>query len=330
MASDSAFSNTITHVKGFAILLVVLGHIDSPLGAAVFSFHIPLFFCLGGIFIKSSYPAADFLKKNFIRLIVPYLIFGVMGWLVNDIKNVLLHRPSEDLFQSITGLLFWMDMPHLKHYGFVLWFLPALFWARILCFWLIKFPKINEWLMFMLCALCAYVFSNLVSITLPFGLDKGLVALPWVFMGFIFYRHKENFLAWNVWKVAAAAMLVFLICIFDNMPHLDMATKNVGYIFITLPYTFAVIFLIVHFAHKASLTKFSLLKKYSALMSLFGIQSVLVYIIHPYTNNIAYLLSTYVLGEGYWYVKFALTVLMLIAVIQLKLRFPDTPLFKYL
>ena len=127
MATDFAFNNSIDHVKGLAIMLVVLGHIASPLGVVIFSFHIPLFFFLGGIFIKHTYSISDFLQKNFVRLIIPFFIFGVLGLVVNEIKNILLHRPQEDIVQSITGLLFWMDMPHLQHYGFVLWFLPTPF-----------------------------------------------------------------------------------------------------------------------------------------------------------------------------------------------------------
>ena len=51
--SNSSLDNTFTQAKGLAILLVVFGHIASPLGLAIFSFHIPLFFFLGGVFIKN-------------------------------------------------------------------------------------------------------------------------------------------------------------------------------------------------------------------------------------------------------------------------------------
>jgi fucose 4-O-acetylase-like acetyltransferase len=329
MASDFAFNNSIDNVKGLAILLVVLGHIASPLSIVIFSFHIPLFFFLGGMFIKHAYSISVFLQKNFVRLIIPFFIFGVLGLVVNDIKNLLLHRPQEDFVQSITGLLFWMDMPHLQHYGFVLWFLPALFWARILSFCLTKYLKINEWLIFMLCVMGSYFFSN-SSFTLPFGLDKGLVAVPWVFMGSVYYRHRVKLLALPVWTLAPPALLVLLIAYFYGMPRLDMATNNVDHIFLTLLYTFSLIFLIVNLTHRVSLSKYEPPKIFSANISRFGTQSMLVYVIHPYTNNAAHLLSTYFLGDGYWYIKFALTVAMLMAIIRIKFNNQDSPLFKFL
>lgn len=330
MTVNSVFSNSITYVKGLAILLVVLGHITSPLGVVIYSFHIPLFFFLGGVFIKTANPAADFLKKNFTRLIVPYFIFGGLGLFANGIKNILLHRPQEELFQSIVGLLFWMDAAHLQHYGFVLWFLPALFWARLVSFCLIKYLKINALLIFTLCVVGTYLFANLVNFTLPFGFDKGMVAMPWVFMGSVFYRHNEKILALPIWKIVSVVLFVLLITYFNGVPQLDMATKNIGQIFVTLPYTFSIIILIVYLAYNVNFGGHTLLRKISAFIAIFGTESMLVYVIHPYTNNGAYLLSTYFLGAGYWYVTFALTVLMLMAVISGKLNHQNSLLFKYL
>ena len=277
MSNNSPLNNTITQVKGLAILLVVFGHIASPLGPAIFSFHIPLFFFLGGMFIKTEHSPIEFLKRNFVRLIIPFFIFGALGLLVNDLKNILLHRPLEDFIQSIIGLLFWMDEPHLQHYGFVLWFLPALFWARMLSYCLLKYLKLNELIIFMLCVLCAYLFANNSSFTLPFGLDKGMVAVPWVFMGSVFFRNKEKLLTLPIWEIVFMALLITLIVYFGDMPRLDMAAKNIGHIAVTLPYTFSVIILIVYLTYNISFGECTPLKKISAVISKFGSQSMLVY-----------------------------------------------------
>lgn len=324
------FSRSITQVKGFAILLVVLGHIASPLSDAIFSFHIPLFFFLGGVFIKTAYPLADILKKNFDRLFVTYFIFGALGLLVNDIKNVLLHRPQEDVFQSMTGLLFWMDAPHLQHYGMVLWFLPALFWARMVSFCLLKYLRVNDFVVFAFCAACAYLFSSFRDVTLPFGLDKGMVALPWVFMGAVFFRHKEKVLAMPVWKIVPVALLALSIAYFAGMPQLDLATKNLDHFFVALPYTFSIIISVLYLAYYLNSCERPPLKVISAALSGFGAESMLVYIVHPYTNNGAYLISTHFFGEGYWFITFAITMAMLMVVMRIKLRYRGTLLFKYL
>ena len=45
-------SNFIDIVKGIGIFLVVLGHQNTILTQEIYSFHMPLFFFLSGIFIK--------------------------------------------------------------------------------------------------------------------------------------------------------------------------------------------------------------------------------------------------------------------------------------
>jgi fucose 4-O-acetylase-like acetyltransferase len=323
MAASSAFSNTITRIKGLAILLVVLGHIASPFGAIIFSFHIPLFFFLGGIFIKTGHAPADFFRRNLSRLMLPYLIFGALGLAVNDIKEVLLHRPVADLLLEVTGLLYWMDSKHLQHYGMVLWFLPALFWARMASYGLLKYFKWGELPAFVLCAGAAGLSAALPDTSLPFALDKGMLALPWVYAGAVFMRHKEVILSMPAWYGLATALFVYLMLHFGGLPAVNMAGKVVGQLPLTLPYTLALITLMIWLAHK-------LPGLVPAIVGKFGAESMLVYVLHPYTNNGAYLLSTHFLGEGYWYVKFALTVAMLLVLIQIKLRYPMAPFFKYL
>lgn len=325
-----SFSDSITYVKGLAILLVVLGHIDSPFGVVIFSFHIPLFFFLGGIFIKTTHAPSDFLRRNLARLIVPYLIFGALGLLVNDVKNVLLHRPVAELLHELAGLLFWMDAKHLQHYGLVLWFLPALFWARMASYGMLKFFKWGELPTFVLCVIAAWLSTLLPEISLPFGIDKGMLALPWVYAGAVFMRHRAGILDMRAWHGLSVALLVCLIVYFSGLPPVNMAEKQVGQLLVTLPYTLAIITLIIYLTHKLSLNASALPGFIPATVGKFGRESMLVYVVHPYTNNGAHLLSTYFLGEGYWYVKFALTAAMLMVVMQIKLRYPGGPLFRWL
>ena len=51
--------NYLDFVKGFAILLVVLGHIydiSNPIKIWLYSFHMPLFFIISGILIRIEIP----------------------------------------------------------------------------------------------------------------------------------------------------------------------------------------------------------------------------------------------------------------------------------
>src|SRR5512133_2369883 len=76
---------SIDIARGIGILLVVLGHtlaeanyhVQNPtvffLGRLIYSFHMPLFFFLSGLFFKPEIRFPDLLKRRFDSVLKPYL-----------------------------------------------------------------------------------------------------------------------------------------------------------------------------------------------------------------------------------------------------------------
>ena len=126
---------SLDFLKAIAILSVVMGHIASPFSSFIFSWHMPAFFVASGFLLgmrdAQHATTSVFSKKDLFHLGGYYLFFGVLGITAEFFKDVALGRPILPLGESLLGLLYFMDMPHLHHYGFVLWFLPALFWGKI-------------------------------------------------------------------------------------------------------------------------------------------------------------------------------------------------------
>lgn len=125
---------SLDFLKAIAILSVVMGHIASPFSSFIFSWHMPAFFVASGFLLgmrdAQHATTSVFSKKDLFHLGGYYLFFGVLGITAEFFKDVALGRPILPLGESLLGLLYFMDMPHLHHYGFVLWFLPALFWGE--------------------------------------------------------------------------------------------------------------------------------------------------------------------------------------------------------
>lgn len=77
----------IDELKGFAILMVVIGHVfyfsfrivvndyNSPWSDFIYSFHMPLFAFLSGLFIK-PFTDRKALRKTLERLMLPLLVMG--------------------------------------------------------------------------------------------------------------------------------------------------------------------------------------------------------------------------------------------------------------
>lgn len=322
------FSLTIDQAKGLAILLVVLGHISSPAGTFIFSFHMPLFFFLAGIFIKTSYSSREYLAKGVERLIVPFLIFGALGLFATFIKDILLHRPLEPLQESLTGLLFWADTNHMHHYGFVLWFLPALFWGRIFIFLSVKHLQWHPAILVGASVIVAWLSAQ--YLTLPWGLDKALVALPWIMMGAVFNRYLDRWLS-SGWQGVSALGILFVLLIYaGGMQRLDLANKDIGNLLLSVPYTLSVVLLLIGLLYQCNVYSTPKIKGATDVLVLFGQNTMLVMVLHVYTNNAADIVDNHFLGSGYWLITFFLSVALIFIFIQIKRRYADSLVFKYL
>ena len=69
--------------RGIGIILVVIGHNDFSLIAPfahklIYSFHMPMFFFISGMFFKPDLPFLNFLKNRFHRVLKPFLAILVL------------------------------------------------------------------------------------------------------------------------------------------------------------------------------------------------------------------------------------------------------------
>ena len=63
--------------KGIGMLCIIAGHLGRPeIGHVVFTFHVPLFFLIGGYFFRVA-PGVVGMAKSARRLLVPYALCAV-------------------------------------------------------------------------------------------------------------------------------------------------------------------------------------------------------------------------------------------------------------
>ena len=72
--------------RAMAMFLVFFGHLgDSwfpalkPIFQAIYTFHMPLFFVLSGLFFKPAIEFLSLLKKRTRTLLIPYYVFSVFA-----------------------------------------------------------------------------------------------------------------------------------------------------------------------------------------------------------------------------------------------------------
>lgn len=304
--------NWVDNLKAIGIFAVILGHIASPFSAFIYSWHMPLFFILAGFFIKYEISEKEFIIKDFKRLIIPYFIFAFIGLSLETVKRIVLNRESLNYLYEIKGIFIWMDMSSLINtYGFVLWFLPALFFARLLIFLINKICA-SIFIQFIFVLL---LFSFSFFVNLPFGVDNSLNALLFIFVGSVFFRFYQDDK-----KLFILPLILVVLVFYFGIPVLDVANKNYENVFVNILYAFSIIFIFVIILKKIDLK--------SKLLTIWGKNTMLLFIIHPYTNNIAHIIVEK-FNFGDWYLKFFISLIILQSILQIKLKFENRGIFKY-
>lgn len=178
-------------VKGFLMLLIILGHnhllapVHSLLFDYLYSFHFVCFFILPYFYDKKLECTFANILKLSRRLLVPYMIFFGVCMLVSLIMN----KSNKLSFMEILSGLF-IGSPYLlrKSVGFIfLWFLPSFF-----CFSLLRLLASKMKLLdyFFLSVSFLTIFLSLdqeeiLKNTLPLGL---MFALKFYWMGWMCFK----------------------------------------------------------------------------------------------------------------------------------------------
>lgn len=180
-------------LRGFAILLVVLGHciqegsgeqysaqalyFYDKLYQFIYSFHMPLFMMVSGYLSWSSMKRAktwqdrwQLLKRRAVALLVPIFLWT----LVDCVRTMMIH--SINGLEQPQNLLFWYVNSALNN----LWFLWAVFWCFLVTFIMHYYCRDS---------IILYVAGFLVMFVIPDGLGLGAYKYMMPFFLVAFYGH---------------------------------------------------------------------------------------------------------------------------------------------
>lgn len=133
-------------LRGIGILLVVLGHttgLPDPAQAFIYSFHLPLFFCLSGyLFNREKYEVMglfEFALLRFRRLMVPYFVIALICLtfvLLKDLKNNVFELKV--MLRYVEGILYSRGSVYSMPSCSPLWFLSCLYVIELFFFLIVK------------------------------------------------------------------------------------------------------------------------------------------------------------------------------------------------
>lgn len=188
--------------KAFAIAFIVIGHTGIVFSSAVtpggmppvlerfaFTFHLPVFFIVSGYFLKlDARLDVAFVRKNARGLLGPYLLTCALIVLASALSGLLV-SPQAALAEAVrwTKASLWgagatspVALWHVERIGGV-WFLLAMFWARLLIAATRPLPDAGRWAV-VLGAMVLGVWSG-QYVWLPLSLQSGLGCAAYIFLG---------------------------------------------------------------------------------------------------------------------------------------------------
>lgn len=114
--------------KGICIILVIAHHLVemSPIYKFASCFHVPVFFCLSGLFFKPSGNVSEFFHKKLNMILIPFVGWYLIGFVINRVGHMMYDDLAERVMhiEDVFTHTYFFDIP--------LWFLLTLFWMNVL------------------------------------------------------------------------------------------------------------------------------------------------------------------------------------------------------
>ena len=181
---------------------MIMGHVGfgQIFDKYIHAFHMPMWFIISGYFINLNRPFKSYLHSKLKVLIIPYIIFSL----------------SYEIIWSILGhsrweALVWPNSLLIPLNG-ALWFLPAMFFADIIGYGLLKGTKRNYFTFILTLIVVSFVGTS-VFCKLPFSFDSGLVGVSLLMTG---YALREKGLPHIRGCLLYITILLSIILVFIN------------------------------------------------------------------------------------------------------------------
>ncbi len=272
--------------KGLAMLMVVRIHTEvfGVIHAPYPIIAVPLFFFLSGFYDNTDKPLKEWLPKAFKSLFLTGLIWVFITFAFVSLLHYVNHGNIEIKFS--------LNKPLIG--GSVTWFLFALFYAKLLSWLLHKLP-IKTPIKIVLLVIVGALSS---TTNMPLLLDEGLTALPFYYLGRVFYPCMKN--GWKHERYCAAVGFVcMLLMLCDWFPHLMVPCSSDS----IAMYPVLFVMTVFSFASVLWLSKKMTSQKWLAN---YGTQTLGILVLHPIMLHTCAVIFNRTLGKGsvLWIITF--------------------------
>lgn len=189
--------------RGIVIILVMIIHAHGTIYAVykwVLALPMPIFFFLAGFVTAEkslSRPLSRFIPRQTKRILLPYLIGGLLTYLpwVLFFRK---HGASSEVppLKPVLGMLYGVGIDNYLVHNIALWFLPAFFITKILLWCMGRFETVYARVgVLFLFVLIGHVASELSPVRLPWSAEMAAIALAFTGCGFLLNAYAGDRIA---------------------------------------------------------------------------------------------------------------------------------------
>ena len=304
----------IDKIKGVCIILVIYSHILGNLFEGlrfIFCFHIPMFFCLSGLFFKPYTCYKEFLRKKVNTLLIPFAFFYILSYSLFFLKKA--------MFGSSQNFSIWDFLYGEQMFNISLWFLLSLFIISNIMYVIYHFKSsIVKLLVVIILGVVGYIgalydFGNILFFM------ASLTSLPFYYLGCLLkeYGYLERRKTWE-FGVGICLLFVGLVIAFVSLtpPRLlyfnnTIMVGNVFEIYITS--TSLVIGLMIVLKYLLKRGKF---------ISWIGNNSIVLLVLHMLFSPFIYpIVGVLFQGNSMYFCSFIIDIALCIVAIPITTRF---------
>jgi fucose 4-O-acetylase-like acetyltransferase len=228
--------------KGIGIILVVMGHNDfaliSPFAhKLIYSFHMPMFFFMSGMFFKPDVPFFSFLRNRFNRVLKPFLAILLLIYFASiSFSKVSLVVATKRLLKAMYANGHYLDWVQL-------WFLSHLFIVSLFAYLFFKAVKRTPTIPFRWALLITLYMAGIYTMKLfwpfefsvmgtsftlyglPFSIDLVLVSGFFFVFGYELNQKRNDQLFESPWLLLVSGIvLISLVWYFPQ--RIDFNTRQ--------------------------------------------------------------------------------------------------------
>lgn len=221
-------------LRGFAIILMVLGHIGGQpyIDKYIHMFHMPIWFFISGYFFSDKGGSLSTIVWKKVRtLLFPYLIWGIVQY---PFWIALVKAENESTYVALRNLL-WVNTNKTMPIAGALWFLTCLFWGE-LAYLLLKRAVKNKYIfsvVIIIISVFGNLFTTIFTFRLPWATDTAFVAIGIIYLGNVFRELSERrFVKYSLNLPRNICIIMFLtngiLCFLNG--YINMRTGMYGFI----------------------------------------------------------------------------------------------------